>query len=356
MMIIYYDKLIKYIIKNQYINKNKIGGNHNNVFQTDINNINAIVNSWMCYNKKIMKVTKNMDKKQKYEFDNIIERFLISFVNFNDINNSKKQMELELDNKNIVIKNNFIDKLIKCFTVNNQQLYDITYNYKNNKFKIKIKMDSIKTSIILPQERFDFLVKKSNNNMEYIAYTILKYNLIGGMKGQNWSIPKEIYQQMIDLYDVSFECFASPFNSQLVLLRDDANYCSIFESDKIFGSYGSFFNAIDKNLLKGKNIVINPPFIEHILEETAKYAIKHDGIVVFFGPYWKDAKFIELLESANAYKQILKANKHYYTSYNGDNIMAKFDSVVFTLNLHNLNNLNNSNTITEQPNLIYKKN
>ena len=328
----FYKKYIKYLHKNRIIlnaKKYMIGGN---IFETKAeNNLNNIAKSLLCFEKKIKKISKSMNNTQKYEFDNIVERFLISYVNFGNIENATKKAFSELKFKRLFVKENFFEKLIKCMDTNLEKINidkPISFEYKNNIFSIKINNKEIQS--ILPQERYDYLISKSNDSN--IAYTIIKYELIGGMKGQSWSIPKEIYKQLIDFYNVSFECFASPFNSQLVLLRDDANYCSIFKSDNIFGSYGSFFDVINKDLLRGKNIVINPPFIESILTEASKYAINHFGIVVFFAPYWKDAKFIEILENKEHNKQILKANKHYYVNYSGEQIMAKFDSVIYVFN------------------------
>ena len=79
---------------------------------------------------------------------------------------------------------------------------------------------------------------------------IMRYGVIIS-SSQHWAIPKTVYQKLINLYDINYEAFALPLNSQLmmVLPKSTEYFSSLFyDTDKYFGSVGSFFNLLHRNL------------------------------------------------------------------------------------------------------------
>lgn len=170
-------------------------------------------------------------------------------------------------------------------------------------------------------------------------------------RGQHWAIPLEEYKQ----FNPDIEAFASPFNSQIILLGTEGYYCSIIEEDILFGSIGDFFDQDFTNeFFDGVRVVINPPFIELLLKESAKVALiinepipciskrntdsallntdipkRNTKEFVFYGPYWTDASFFRILESEFEY-EVLEKGTYYYEDPNRNTIIeARFSSVRF---------------------------
>lgn len=69
--------------------------------------------------------------------------------------------------------------------------------------------------------------------------------------------------------DCSLECFSCP------LYRVYESYCSMFEEDRVFGSFGNFFDFVDHNMNRlpemythGLCMELNPPFIAEVVDKT----------------------------------------------------------------------------------------
>ena len=66
-------------------------------------------------------------------------------------------------------------------------------------------------------------------------------SLSGAAAGYQMALTEDIFDELYKLYGVEHECFASPLNAYF------PNYCSLFyDTDKYFGSHGSFFNFFPK--------------------------------------------------------------------------------------------------------------
>lgn len=107
---------------------------------------------------------------------------------------------------------------------------------------------------------------------------------------------------------VEFECFASPINAHL------KKFCSAFyETDEIFGSYGSIFANLAA-IMKGKDINLssNPPYQLHIINEHVKELLelldfnqkigKKNNVYMVL-PKWDDAEFFSLLKESKFTKK-----------------------------------------------------
>jgi hypothetical protein len=172
---------------------------------------------------------------------------------------------------------------------------------------------------------------------------------------QQWAVPLAVYRRLVEKYGINLEGFAGPLNSQLLEIVPPEQslkgvYCSIFPEDAPLGSLGNFF-ACD---ISKKRCVINPPFIESVieavvakLEKILATDTKSEGCWLVVVPSWKDAKFYKSLKqlSQNVNTQIrrppnlntqiieLKSSDHYYyedlSSEPKKAIPAKFDSTWF---------------------------
>jgi hypothetical protein len=140
---------------------------------------------------------------------------------------------------------------------------------------------------------------------------IMRYEMLSP-NGQQYAIPLTTYKHLHKKMGIDFEGFASPINSQLLEVVGKDSYCSLFESDKIFGSLGNFFEK-DNGVYKivGKRSIINPPFVESILlkmSEVVEETIGSDMIVVV--PTWRDSEYyIKLTKLAKTHGKSIMLDK-----------------------------------------------
>lgn len=105
-----------------------------------------------------------------------------------------------------------------------------------------------------------FLGSKKHDFDVYVFILLQRYFSLTGCApnpdaegGWHGAVPPHVIEGMVNLFGVSVECFASPFNTSC------PSYCSAFpDVDCFFGSIGSFF---DCRFLEG-TFEANPPF-EH---------------------------------------------------------------------------------------------
>jgi len=156
--------------------------------------------------------------------------------------------------------------------------------------------------------------------------------------GQQWGLPRAHVQFLYDSFGVRNEAFASPLNSRLLGLPD-ARFCSLFpDTDGVFGSIGDFF-AVDMAAHPG-NWVVNPPFVEALLERAARKCIEAveaaraagGALTVFFvAPDWRDAEFHRLLKASATASLRLTPGRYFYESPAGDRIPTRAASAYFAL-------------------------
>ena len=104
-----------------------------------------------------------------------------------------------------------------------------------------------------------------------------------------------------ELFDISFETFASPLNFNMY------RFCSIFkDTDSIFGSVGSFYNLKCENLILQniKGVFFNPPYLPILMKKCSSQCLtlldemnkhKFDFTIFSFLPNWDDADYIQSL-------------------------------------------------------------
>lgn len=259
-----------------------------------------------------------------YESRNILERFSIMGYPNLKTKRSLETMKRELNEKRIP---NLYVQIVKALNTKPvEPITGLSLKHVNNTVIIKYGEFEMK----IPSYRYDILKRFGTDN-EILECAVEYGSLLP--KSQQWAVPLEEYKKFVE-QGATIEGFASPFNSQIIRISPDLKYCSLLEYDKKFGSLGNFFNQdfVDKT------VIVNPPFIEDILEKASHKCIseldKHKSKFIFYGPSWSDSKFYKLL-SESKYKTsqtTLYKNTYYYEDLlNDKKIPARFNSVIFTL-------------------------
>lgn len=189
-------------------------------------------------------------------------------------------------------------------------------NINISKNKLNLKYKYIPCSIILQTNEYFIIkyreyIKIINSNRYYklvknydkpypydIIRMLLRYSIFD-MSSQQWSIGDNLYEDISDIFNISFEMFSSPLNFNMNM------FCSIFyDTDHIFGSLGSFYNLdIDKMLFQNiKGVFFNPPYLPILMNNSINQCIKLldnmnkidvDFTVISFLPNWDDATYIK---------------------------------------------------------------
>lgn len=115
-----------------------------------------------------------------------------------------------------------------------------------------------------------------------------RYDAVGGPTYQ-CSVTREVFGVLRDEFGVTKECFASPLN------RNAEVFWSAFpDTDRFFGSNGSFFDALTTPLVaEGGGFYANPPFVDEYIERlcVCVRAILAWPVAVTFAivlPVWED--------------------------------------------------------------------
>lgn len=315
------------------------------------------------------------DNKEKYEAKNILERWLLTSSNLiiklegqgeQDPVYSRllvkepdhvlnKQMVQELVNKRIKPNEAAAKKLLMSILktveifLNNMSENKLPAHIKNAEVEVRtfaknmvnIKYLSFEKDIFKP--RFDILLKKGS--LDEIMISALRYGAIIS-SSQHWNMPLENYQRYVRDYQVSIEGFASPFNSQLLMVDENAKFCSLFKDvDAVFGSLGSFFEAD----FQGATVAVNPPYVLDIIDKMTDKCItecqkaKESGgkvrfLIIFSA--WRDTYAYETLSKTEFLKYTMETEPghHFYVDSNNPDpkegprrIPARFTTVLFVL-------------------------
>jgi len=296
----------------------------------------------------ILRAVIRQNPKQKYEIENIMERWFMSMYTASEKVLSKSD---EKTSYNIKAVNELLEKRVfrnrsdaqsffnvQCIGVVNHFLNNDTPTYRG---KCVVEKDHIKFIDFKTNIDPSILSKlKKRASPKQIIVMVLRYATILS-KSQQWSIPTLQYDNLYTNYGARYEGFASPLNSKM-LGRRGASFCSAFyDTDKVFGSIGSFF---DVNLGSPKDSkvdnpvwVINPPFIEKIMIQTGNRIMQHVNeystlMVYLVIPAWRDMGIYQTLKKYEhtAYSTTLTKSQYYYEN-NSQLILAKFDTAVFVL-------------------------
>lgn len=191
-------------------------------------------------------------------------------------------------------------------------------------------------------------ILRADGNARYdqllVQIVCLRYACIMN-RGQQWNFPFTWYECLYDKFGVRIELFASPLNSQLLLLGPDMKFCSLFyDVDQYFGSLGSIFELDILSLYRAGgcpgrvlNMGANPPYVEAIIDGMLDVMDKwfaicdRDGIKlrIFAGvPGWKDATFWSriLAHKMLVYSRVLAKGEYYYENSNDPKVPKIYHS------------------------------
>lgn len=293
----------------------------------------------MKYQIFILILEKIKNNKFTYELNRVISDLFLALFNNFDINKTINKFKSDINNKNIKILKNIdfekiddikINKIIhneKIINDNTIVIYEFIYNNTL----------SVKYSKKIPNT----ILNKLKIN-EIYPKLILKYSMIGFDTGHFWGLHPKIYRYIKRKYKNPLECFASPFNHNL------NKYYSLFPSiDKYYGSIGNFF----EDFMKADNdiFVINPPFVEDIMNKVFNYILKKSSSnpncdFFIYIPAWDDIVLPWLNKQKEIRKTYLCNIKKYqsivYDYINHKSIESTFDTYIIYITNSN-NNVNN---------------
>jgi hypothetical protein len=189
--------------------------------------------------------------------------------------------------------------------------------------------------------RYIKLIKNYDRPFPYdILRMILRYAIFD-MSNQQWSIGINLYDFISNEMEIGFEMFASPLNFNMNM------FCSLFlDTDKTFGSIGSFYNlTVDKLLnMNMHGVFYNPPYLPILMENTTKMCLNildkmselsNDFTIVSFLPNWADASYIQdfLASKYLVYsKAIQKGEYVLHEKDKGKLIKGTFDLLFIVMN------------------------
>ena len=319
-----------------------------------------------------------------YEWNNILERFLLAMANigpdkFNDhvfkdlsLDHPVYQlMVVELSNKQI--KHNNLPKqlhdMINAFLTDGvDKILDLPNAYGFS--GVGYYCGSTYNRIIDRNRNMKLITKLSQQNKSQyfsiiILICLLRYECILSM-GQHWNFPFIWYEYIYNNFNVRLEGFSSPFNSQLLMAEKNINNGSIlfgslfYDTDKYFGSIGNIFDLDISKLPRLNNslsISVNPPYVEAIMERMIdtfnKWFELGINLTIFTGvPPWHDANYMKQLKHHKylVYTKELFHGNFYYENSNDPTvprIKLKSSVVLFVLS-NNSNAVVNYETMTEK--------
>lgn len=141
---------------------------------------------------------------------------------------------------------------------------------------------------------------------------------------QHWGMPQSKYDSLHAL-GFTREGFASPFNTRLGKY-EDSRYCSLFKEDEKFGGIGDFFLQTDNTKLW----VINPPYIEEIMNRVYEYVTRCGMIGIVMFPTWNDNKGYQSFVEDEEWKDVvLHKRRHILEKPDGSTFIANHADTIF---------------------------
>jgi hypothetical protein len=129
---------------------------------------------------------------------------------------------------------------------------------------------------------------------ELFQYEVLKllirYSIIGIFSGASNNFLRPLTDDIVA--DTDGELFASPFDFRC------NRYLSPFPEDSVFGSFGVYPYDRMKMAMACDRLYANPPFIEYIQDDVARFLVESGRPFVFIMAKWDDSEsFLEMVEA-----------------------------------------------------------
>ena len=253
---------------------------HSLFFNPILENTNSLQSTYY-YNKMLNEYTEKHITVNKHQIQKIVKLF----VDYNKQFNERFNKHLIVSSVSTILNYKPNYKSIKCsITLKNEEYIHIQYR------------DYVK---IINTKRYYKLIKNYDKPQPYdILRMILRYSIFD-MSSQQWSIGDSLYEDISEIFDISFEMFASPLNFNMNM------FCSMFlDTDKIFGSIGSFYGLEVEKILNQniKGVFFNPPYLPILMSKCTSQCLQLlddmnklnvDFTIVSFLPNWSDAVYIK---------------------------------------------------------------
>jgi len=326
---------------------------------------------WRVLYSYYSKAAEGLKDRKKYELKNILERYVISSANViqakssPDVriisehvlcidNDSVERMKFEARENNLEMNvDEFVADIQKYLQTSIYPSVRVNVDIGPARVEVSVKCangdgaipsgtnvtaDKFAYKYILTRRRYDALMRRAEAGASGTTTGVLGQNHIAKMLlryecmypgGQQWGSSEADYTMLHDHYNVRLEGFASPKNSQL-LYHADSYFCSLFyDTDRVFGSRGSFFAcdfvefARQYPDLPYVGFLVGPPYIAHLMNDCMKKLLDEvekmkradiRALVIFSCPAWRDAEYF-IMGEASPHKQFskrLEANQHAY--------------------------------------------
>lgn len=248
-------------------------------------------------------------------------------------------------------------QLLKNFATANYKytkiVNELYINYKNPKYVVDITCSLLCTntenyiityrgySKVINFKRYAKLIRNYDRAFPFdILYMLLRYSLFD-MSNQQWSIGITLYEEISMQLDIGFEMFASPLNFNMNM------FCSLFlDTDKTFGSIGSFYNiTVNKLLNMGvQGVFYNPPYLPLLMSTTTKMCIElldkmrmlsTNFTIVSFLPNWTDANYLQTFKTSHytVFHQVIPKGQYIlHEKDRGKLIRGTFDLLFIVMN------------------------
>ena len=158
----------------------------------------------------------------------------------------------------------------------------------------------------------DYIVNKTDRmklllslgSPEQVLAMTLRYSTILAA-AHHWAVPTVVFETLWKL-GVRNEAFASPINALTLGKKDGSYYTQFIDTDKPFGSNGSWITPPIEDLAKKKGVwMINPPFTKCLMKAAASRAVElvdAGGEIIFITRVneQEDAPYKQLLDIEDA--------------------------------------------------------
>lgn len=295
---------------------------------------------WTNYQSLSAYCAANLNSRDLYEIRNIIERFVISERQATPDTYPAilEKMKGEIAEKHLAEK--WYGIILQHLGI--QDAAAKPPSVVGNRFTYG------KCTFTLDQKRLGAISAYPDYNPMDVVRLYMDYNI--GVNGSNqWSILPSFYARahdaLKDTHTVIEGC-ASLFNSNMLVIKSAGDkstkpepaYCSLQPLETRYGSLG----RLDTVLPWVKTIsdrpvfwIVNPPFVESIMIHLGHLLLEHAEHFFWIMPYWSDSKaftqFADVARERGLTMKILRKKTYKYTNGNQD-ILASFDSVIFTTN------------------------
>jgi hypothetical protein len=337
--------------------------------------------------KSLMKSSHLEDRKEKYEFSNILDRMFISYFNLvhdlriggttttegkidekdvmqTALRSVSKKMLSEIKEKKLPVKEDVINDALG-FSPPSRSHHTRSRSFSLPKLGKIEKTDFVELSKILSKIS-DVTLKGDNEKEAKINNSVYQYLTIG-VRSQQWAVPDAFFEYIYDKYSVRNEAFSSPFNSFMIkkiLAGKDGRYFSLFDDDKYFGSCGNFFDtqcsssqtltsssssssdstsasssssSLDTKTPGEKysgNWIVDPPYTPSVLEKTVQFIKGTTRKMILVTPTWSDASWYKELEQFATSKEVIRGMRYQiYTGPSKGFIYPNFSTTIWSINM-----------------------